>query len=60
MATPHVTGVFALMLSDSKNDVNKDGIVTTTEVKSKMPTYTEDIGANGYDILYGNGILKAN
>ncbi|MCX7843001.1 MAG: S8 family peptidase [Clostridia bacterium] len=60
MATPHVTGVLALMLADSRNDTDGNGLVSTNEVKNIILCYAEDIGKDGYDEIYGNGIIKAS
>ncbi len=59
MASPHVTGVLALLLADKRNDLDCNGTVSTGEVKNVMLNYVEDIGTAGYDNLFGNGILKA-
>ncbi len=58
MAAPHVTGMIALLLADSRNDVDGNGIISTKDVKSIIFNYAEDIGTVGYDEIYGNGIIK--
>lgn len=59
MAAPHVTGVLALILANRENDLNHDGKVSVQEVKELLPRYTKDIGAEGYDDIFGNGVLNA-
>ncbi|GEM_PF-1775834 len=58
MATPHVTGVLALMLADSRNDADGNDNVSTKEVKNIILSCAEDIGTVEPDEIYGNGILK--
>lgn len=58
MAAPHVTGMLALMLADSRNDTNADGIISENEVIDIMSDNSEDIGVMGFDNTYGNGIVK--
>ncbi len=58
MAAPHVTGVFALMLADRRNDTDRNGSVSTKEVLNVVLNSIEDVGSVGYDEIYGNGILK--
>lgn len=60
MAAPHVTGVITLIMSDNKNDIDKDGIVSANEVREIIANCTEDLGLVGYDELYGNGVVRAN
>lgn len=59
MAAPHLSGVIALMISNKKNDTDGDGKVSAKEVNALLSDYTKDIGTDGYDVLYGNGVLKA-
>lgn len=35
-----------------------DGSVFVQEVKKLLPRYTKDIGAEGHDDVFGNGILN--
>jgi minor extracellular protease Epr len=60
MAAPHVTGILALMLANSSNDLNKDGIISVNEIKSIILNHVQDLGTTGYDNTFGNGVLMAN
>lgn len=52
MATPHVSGLVALMLSKN-NDYSNREVLDILEQSSK------DLGANGFDYKYGYGIVQA-
>jgi subtilisin family serine protease len=52
MATPHVSGVAALVLS-------KKPSLTAAQLESILISNTQDLGARGYDTLYGNGLVDA-
>jgi len=51
MATPHVTGVAALLISK--------GLTTPQSIKNALIQGTVDLGDPGYDIYFGNGRLDA-
>jgi len=51
-SAPFVVGLIALMLSDNPH-------LTTEEVKTKLLTYVEDLGENGWDQYYGWGLANA-
>ena len=51
-SAPFVAGLIALMLSDNPQ-------LTTEEVKTKLLTYVEDLGENGWDQYYGWGLANA-
>ncbi|MGB1586221.1 MAG: S8 family serine peptidase [Thermoplasmatota archaeon] len=51
MATPHVAGALALALSCDPN-------ISHTALRSLMQNTAEDLGANGFDNIYGHGLLR--
>jgi len=51
MACPHVAGVAALVIAS--------GITNNVDVRNKMASTAEDLGATGPDIRYGNGLIDA-
>ncbi len=60
MATPHVTGSAALVLSVlAKCDLNSDGKCSPAEVKQRLETTATDLGLSGPDNLYGYGLVNA-
>jgi subtilisin family serine protease len=52
MATPHVTGTAALILA-------KNPTLTNEDVRNILKTTAEDLGAEGFDIYYGYGLVDA-
>lgn len=52
MATPHVAGLAALLLS-------QDASMTPSDVKNRLQSTAEDKGAPGWDQYYGWGIINA-
>lgn len=52
-ATPHVTGVASLVWS-----VNND--LTAPEVKAILAQSAVDLGTEGYDLVYGSGLVNAD
>ena len=52
MATPHVSGVAALLLAQNPS-------LTGADLRSRLTTYAVDAGAAGRDDFYGAGILNA-
>jgi len=61
MATPHVTGAAALVLTTSVGayDLDADGMWDPAEVQNKLEATATDLGAAGKDTLYGAGLLNA-
>ncbi|MFH1049150.1 MAG: S8 family peptidase [Patescibacteria group bacterium] len=62
MASPHVAGVAALVLSvPDKCQYLLDGILgcSPAEVQKRLEQTAEDLGAEGKDILYGSGLVDA-
>ncbi len=53
MATPHVAGVAALVIS-------KGSAVTPVDVRNAIETTARDLGAQGWDSTYGWGLVDAN
>jgi serine protease len=51
MATPHVTGIVALMISR--------GIVGVENIRNLLRATAIDLGPRGYDIYYGAGLVDA-
>jgi subtilisin family serine protease len=52
MATPHVTGVVALIWGARPG-------LTNSQVESALFSTCQDLGAAGYDTTYGNGLVNA-
>lgn len=52
-ATPHVTGMLALLKQKNPNMTNR-------ELKTLLSRYTKDLGAAGQDPLYGYGFIYYN
>lgn len=60
MATPHVTGSAALLLSvPSKCDTNGNGSCSPAEVQARLEATALDLGVAGKDNLYGSGLVNA-
>lgn len=60
MAAPHVTGVAALVLTQTVEcDVNFNGTCSPAEVKLRLEATAEDLGTVGQDDLYGSGLVDA-
>ncbi|WP_319507695.1 S8 family serine peptidase [uncultured Methanolobus sp.] len=63
MATPHVTGVVALLLSTDVSgtnlDFDKDGTWDPAEVRARLQSTATDIGVSGQDDYYGYGLVNA-
>ena len=53
MATPHVSGVAALIWKD-------DGSLTSAQVRNILDSTALDLGTTGRDNLYGYGLVRAN
>jgi subtilisin family serine protease len=63
MATPHVTGVVALLLKtlpSSTYDLDSDNTWDPAEVREVLKDTADDLGDPGRDILYGWGLIDAN
>ncbi len=52
MATPHAVGVAALVWSAALND-------TAAQIRQAMTSTADDLGASGFDTVFGNGLLDA-
>jgi subtilisin family serine protease len=52
-ATPDVTGVASLVWSANRN-------LTATQVRTILSQTAYDLGAPGYDTVYGNGLVNAD
>jgi subtilisin family serine protease len=52
MASPHTAGVVALLLS-------ADGTLSPAEVRAKLQATADDLGASGFDVFYGYGLVDA-
>jgi len=63
MATPHVSGVAALVMNsdetcwNSLGYTNGDGIWTNTEVRTVLVNTADDLGVSGKDSRYGYGLV---
>jgi subtilisin len=62
MAAPHVAGVAALVLmtAPGSDDLNGDGFWAPAEVERRLERKAQDLGAFGFDSLYGNGLVRAD
>lgn len=58
MASPHVAGVAALVLSRGLGDLNGDGVVND-DVRRLLQATAEDLGPAGRDPQYGFGLVDA-
>jgi len=52
MASPHVAGVAALVKAANPG-------LTNAQIRDILETTTEDLGANGWDIYFGHGMVDA-
>lgn len=62
MATPHVAGVVAAMLAAPvvpQADTNQDGVWSAQEVRAYLLATSNDLGAPGQDVFFGQGIVDA-
>ncbi len=59
MASPHVSGVAALIYSAGVKDFNKNGRIND-DVRMMLNESTLDLGVSGRDALFGNGLVKAD
>ncbi len=61
MASPHVAGAAALVLNTSVGsyDANSNGKWDPSEVQKKLQDRATDLGASGFDNLFGWGLLNA-
>jgi subtilisin len=63
MATPHVTGVVALLLNTdvagTNLDLDNDGKWDPAEVRARLQETATDLGATGKDIYYGYGLVNS-
>lgn len=61
MASPHVAGVAALVLSSSigADDLDHDGVWDPNEVEARLERTAQDLGATGPDNDYGYGLVDA-
>lgn len=62
MASPHVAGTAALMLTQSvgKWDADGDGMWDPAEVKAKLEATALDLSPAGFDNASGYGLVRAN
>ncbi len=52
MATPHAVGVAALVWSAAPGD-------SAAQIRQAMTSTADDLGATGFDMVFGNGLLDA-
>lgn len=62
MASPHVAGVVALVLTTSvgTDDADADGQWDPDEVAARLTRTAEDLGSTGADSEYGAGLVRAD
>lgn len=63
MATPHVAGAVALLLTTSVPtgyDTNTNNLWDPAEVRLRLQDTATDLGATGKDIYYGYGLVNAS
>ena len=58
MASPHVTGVAALVMSGGITDVNTNGRIND-DVRTALNATAQDLGVAGRDTWYGYGLVDA-
>ena len=61
MAAPHVAGATALLLSTPVGtyDANNNGNWDPAEVQTKLQATAGDLGSDGFDNLFGHGLVNA-
>jgi len=60
MATPHVAGLIALILSGwSASGIESSGTSRIENIRDILHSTAEDLGAPGYDTVYGYGLIDA-
>ena len=60
MAAPHVTGLIALILSGwSASGIENSGTSRIRNIRDILHSTAEDLGAPGYDTVYGYGLIDA-
>jgi subtilisin family serine protease len=62
MASPHVAGTAALVLASpiGTDDLNGNGAWDPNEVAWRLERKAQDLGATGFDNLYGYGLVRAD
>jgi len=58
MASPHVAGAAALVISRTSSDLDQDGVVEPLEVKSILASLASDLATPGFDNLSGYGMIN--
>jgi len=60
MAAPHVAGLIALILSGwSASGIESSGTSRIENIRDILHSTAEDLGAPGYDTVYGHGLIDA-
>lgn len=62
MASPHVAGVAALVLSSpmGTDDLDDNGVWDPSEVELRLERTAQDLGTEEFDNSYGNGLVRAD
>lgn len=58
IASPHVIGAAALVISRTSSDLDQDGAVEPSEVKSILASLASDLATPGFDDLSGYGLIN--
>jgi subtilisin family serine protease len=58
MASPHVAGTVALVIATGISDSSGNGLIND-EVRARLQTTADDLGATGTDEYYGHGLVDA-
>jgi subtilisin len=59
MASPHVAGTAALIMSSGSRDVNGNWSLNNTDVRMQLKMTAIDLGLPGQDDIYGFGLVDA-
>lgn len=58
MATPHVAGAVAVVMSSAESDLDHDGAVEPSEVEAILASLAIDLATPGFDNVSGYGLIS--